>query len=326
MQQGWVPAQTPWQLAQYYQMLSQQQPQQPKANPMRDLVSKGVNEGVNKLASDYLPSIFGDAGSVMPSTEALPWTQGFGSDMIGAQAAPGAFDLAGIGSAGNAFLPLAGAAGAYDTLTHDRGIASGALRGAASGAAIGSFFPGPGTAVGAGIGALIGGGASIVNGMGDKDAYKTEWKRKKDLYDKGIISAQQLGQEPTRGRTDAELIQRAQQSGGNVAFAKSRNESDLTPADIQGYSSIIEEANRTGKSRMQLAQEALDAGAVREHHGTVDVDWSKVGAGNTIPKAPAVNPAVASLPQGTLKSQAQSFPTSPLKPRWGVVNPITGRR
>ena len=182
MQQGWVPAQTPWQLAQYYQMLSQQQPQQPKANPMRDLVSKGVNEGVNKLASDYLPSIFGDAGSVMPSTEALPWTQGFGSDMIGTQAAPGAFDLAGIGSAGNAFLPLAGAAGAYDTLTHDRGIASGALRGAASGAAIGSFFPGPGTAVGAGIGALIGGGASIVNGMGDKDAYKTEWKRKKDLY------------------------------------------------------------------------------------------------------------------------------------------------
>lgn len=70
--------------------------------------------------------------------------------------APGAFDFAGFGGAGNAYLPAVGALGALDLLRHDRGPGRGALQGAASGAALGSFFPGAGTLVGAGVGGALG--------------------------------------------------------------------------------------------------------------------------------------------------------------------------
>jgi len=54
-------------------------------------------------------------------------------------AGAGAFDMAGIGSAGNALLPLAGAYGAYDLFQDrkDLGTGKGYLQGAASGAALG---------------------------------------------------------------------------------------------------------------------------------------------------------------------------------------------
>jgi hypothetical protein len=68
----------------------------------------------------------------------------------------GSLSLSGIGSAGNYIAPGLGLLGAYDLATNDRGKVGGALQGAASGAAIGSFFPGPGTAIGAGIGGLAG--------------------------------------------------------------------------------------------------------------------------------------------------------------------------
>lgn len=75
--------------------------------------------------------------------------------------AAGMFDLGGIGSAGNAILPAAGAYGVYDLATHDRGPVGGALEGAASGAAIGSGFAG----VGAIPGAIIGGGLGLAKGL-----------------------------------------------------------------------------------------------------------------------------------------------------------------
>ena len=64
------------------------------------------------------------------------------------------FALSGIGSAGNAILPAAGAYGAYDMIKnkdHRKG-GRGLAQGTASGAAIGSYFGPQGAAIGAGIG------------------------------------------------------------------------------------------------------------------------------------------------------------------------------
>lgn len=136
------------------------------------------DQGVSYL-KDYLPS----AGSfAMPSASTGGMSMANGAMMSGGQelggmslmnggtaavdasgnviassgATPGAFSLSGIGSAGNAILPLAGAALGYDLFKSNRGARNrfgGGLQGAASGAAMGSYF-GP---IGIGIGALAGG-------------------------------------------------------------------------------------------------------------------------------------------------------------------------
>jgi hypothetical protein len=84
----------------------------------------------------------------------------------------------------------------------------------------------------------------------------------------------------TKGRSDEELIAEAQRTGGNVAFAQTRDEKTLKPTDIQNYAQIVEKAGKdaTNEDRYIWAKRALDSGAVREHHGTVDVDWTNIGS------------------------------------------------
>jgi hypothetical protein len=109
----------------------------------------------------------------------------------------------------------------------------------------------------------------------------------------------------TKGRSKSELVNpkyaadfTGQTSDGfvNNKFANSRNESDLRPEDIWGYASFFEKYGNdwTGKfneqQRRDIAQKALDAGAVREHHGTIDIDWNKVNPPQQA--APLVKPAV----------------------------------
>lgn len=64
----------------------------------------------------------------------------------------------------------------------------------------------------------------------------------------------------------------------NTAFGNTRDEKKLTPIDIQGFAAMYEAGgpNATAADRLALAQDALAADAVREHHGTIDVDWDKV--------------------------------------------------
>lgn len=216
----------------------------------------------------------------------------------------GLFDIGGIGSAGNAILPVAGALTAADLFMNKRHGGRGALQGAASGAMIGSYFGGlPGAAIGAGIGALGG----YFGNFGDENRFETEWKRKKALFDKGLITEAELGEKPQQGRSKEQLIAEEEAKiaaglPGNVEFARTRSESALTPHDIQGYAQIIEKASETGLSRLDLAQRALSAGAVREHHGTVDVDWSKVNldasAASASPELPTDTPGVPRVTPG----------------------------
>lgn len=237
---------------------------------------------------------------------------------------------------GNYLPGIAGAVGAYDLFSNKKHGTGGAAQGALSGAGIGFTLGGP---VGAGIGAGVGALAGYFGNFGDVDAYKTEWKRKKELFDKGIISEAQLGPEPKSGRSKEELIAEAQATGGNVTFAGSRNESDLKAADIQGYATILEEAHKRGIPPLQLAEMALQSGAVREHHGTIDVEWGKVGAqaaSPTAPQAPAAAPA-APAPQpapATPQPSMQNFvggtriPSGlqnqqPEQPQPGLLSPNT---
>lgn len=111
--------------------------------------------GAGTMAAEVPAGAAIPAGYVGVGTSATGGTMIAPASMAGG-AGGGAFSLGGIGAAGNAILPLAGAVGAYDVLTSRRGGWGGAAEGAASGAAMGSYFGLPGAGIGAAIGGLVG--------------------------------------------------------------------------------------------------------------------------------------------------------------------------
>jgi hypothetical protein len=291
--------------------------------------------------ADAVGDYFGMGGGGSPASTASTAGEAFSSAALPTPgsagfigpvqpAAPGAFSLSGIGSAGNAFLPAAGAVGMYDIFKNDRSGTRGALQGAASGAAIGSYF-GP---VGTGVGAVIGGTVGYFNRYGDKDMWKTEGNKLKKLQKQGIYVPQGLidSMPQNKGRSTEELVARAKATGGNVKFAEGRKESDLTPQDIVGYAAFAQNDpdwfKKPLQQRLAVAQQALSSGAVREHHGTVDVDWGKVPDINAAPPPTTPQPG-----QGAAISRIGTMPQAPSQPAntgggsVGYVrsaNPVTG--
>lgn len=207
--------------------------------------------------------------------------------MVGAKfvGAPSGFDVSGIGSAGNYYLPALGVIGTADLLANQRTGRRGYLQGAASGAAMGSYFGPWGALIGAGVGL----GMAGANELFDTNRYKTEGNRLQDLIDQGINIPNELRGAMTlrKGRSRQELIAQeeakvAKGQYGNPEFARSRDEKDLRPEDIWGYSAFFKKYGNdwlgkfSEQQRRDIAQQALSAGAVKEHHGTIDIDWSKV--------------------------------------------------
>lgn len=126
----------------------------------------------------------------------------------------------------------------------------------------------------------------------DKDKYQTEGKRLSSLKDKGVDVPDALAG-PTHlknGRSKEELLNRNAPTDlvgydpngdwTNNPFSQSRKESDLKPEDIWGYSTFMEKFGNdwlqkfNEDQRFAISQKALETGAVREHDGTVDVDWT----------------------------------------------------
>lgn len=134
--------------------------------------------------------------------------------------------------------------------------------------------------------------------FGDKDRYLTEHRRLLDLQQSGVNVPESLlaGTRLERGRSKAELVaaeeaKKARGEYSNVEFAQSRDEKLLKPEDIWGYSAFMKKYGNdwfnkfNEQQRRDIAQRALDAGAVREHHGTIDIDWAKVPEVATPPAA-----------------------------------------
>jgi len=119
----------------------------------------GIKYGMNGLDSLGSASTVSDvatgASQVAGAAPSVP-TGLSGSVVSTTPETAGAFDMAGVGSAGNYLLPAAGAFGAYNLATNDVSPARGVLQGAASGAAIGSGFGGVGAVPGAIIGGTLG--------------------------------------------------------------------------------------------------------------------------------------------------------------------------
>lgn len=118
--------------------------------------------------------------------------------------------------------------------------------------------------------------------FGDKDRFLTERRKLDDLQSSGVYIPENVYAETDlkKGQSDEELIANAKARGGNVKFAGSRKESDLTGKDIVNYATFAEKDpewfRKPIEERIALAQDALDSKAVREHHGTVSIDWGKV--------------------------------------------------
>ena len=130
----------------------------------------------------------------------------------------------------------------------------------------------------------------------NSDKWKTEGDRLKALQEKGVYIPENLITDlPTKGRTKEELVARAEASGGNVAFAKGRKESDLTAKDIVGYAVWAEKDPEWFKKpmdeRLKIADEALKEGRIQEHHGTIDIQ------DDTTPAEQSLTPAAGTMPQ-----------------------------
>lgn len=145
--------------------------------------------------------------------------------------------------------------------------------------------------------ALLGGGL-LAGGLagsrlGDKDRWKTEGNRLKKLEEMGIDVPKEFEGRmyQTRGLKKSELINpylpkdftgyTPQYGWVNNKFQDSRNEGDMRYEDLAPYATWAEKRSDWYKlsdnQRRAVTDAAQKAGAVREHHGTLDVDWSKVG-------------------------------------------------
>jgi hypothetical protein len=140
------------------------------------------------------------------------------------------------------------------------------------------------------------------------DKWKTEGNRLKKLIDQGVEvpESYQAPMMLKRGRKKEELINpyvpkdfvgnTPQYGWVNNKFADSRKEDDLKAEDIWGYANFFERYGNdwtkkfSEQQRRDIAQKALASGAVNEHHGTIDVDWSKV---KDVPEAVAIQPKPA---------------------------------
>ena len=137
------------------------------------------------------------------------------------------------------------------------------------------------------------------------DKWKTEGNRIKKLMEQGVGVPEdlQFRAKQTRGIRKEELLNpnyasdfvgMTKDGWVNNKFNNSRNESDMRYEDLMPYAAFGEKFGNdwynkfNDAQRRAITQRAIDSGAVREHHGTVDVDWNKVGD---------VNPLIAQAQQ-----------------------------
>lgn len=128
----------------------------------------------------------------------------------------------------------------------------------------------------------------IAGGLLNSDKWKTEGNRLAQLREKGVFVPDEMFANPqTRGITKKELVARAEASGGNVEFAKTRDEKTLTPDDVVGYAAWAEKDPDWFKKSLDeqrtIAAKALEQGLIREHDGTIDIEDTEAVTPEIVP-------------------------------------------
>lgn len=160
---------------------------------------------------------------------------------------------------------------------------------------------------------------------GDKDMWRTEEKRLNKLREQGYnipVNPNPLKQ----GQSHEQLIAAAEASGDQktIDFARSRNEMDLTPGQFVNNASVYERVGKDGSDadRIAAAQDAYNAqqagfNVLREHHGTIDIDWAGVDSwkkqeaekgGGTAQNTPATQPPMVTGTNGGPAPQVNGVP------------------
>ncbi|NDC38792.1 MAG: hypothetical protein EBZ48_12190 [Proteobacteria bacterium] len=126
------------------------------------------------------------------------------------------------------------------------------------------------------------------------DKWQTEGKRLGALLKQGVNIPESLlgAMHLTRGRSLEELVDRsvpqdfigytANGTWVNNQFAATRDERYLKPEDIWGSAACFERfgddwlGKFSEKQRHDICEKALELGLVREHRGTIDIDWGRM--------------------------------------------------
>lgn len=251
------------------------------------------------LAGGFSPAAETGLQSIQPglaSTEAANTAFNAGGNAA-TEAATGPLGSAApyLGAAGAAL----GAYGTYRNLTGHPTAKAGAMSGAALGGGLAAMAPllGLGPVGWGGLAlamALGGGGGAVLGKLGQKwnpDHWMDEQNAVKGLANKGITGWDLYSKSQpvlTKGRSKDQLINRSfatdyigkDPTAGwvNNKFAQSRNEKDLRPEDIWGYSAFGQKYGNDwfGKfnegQRKNIAQAYLDAGAVSEGKGAIKLN------------------------------------------------------
>ena len=134
------------------------------------------------------------------------------------------------------------------------------------------------------LGLATGGISEIARafGLGEKPRTEVEDERLQALKDKGLLPADfQINKE---SRSREQQLNDALASGQTVNqdWLRTGDEKYLTGQDLQGYAKFLEKDSRINDAglaaRSALANDYLKAGAVNEHHGTIDLDENKYNA------------------------------------------------
>ena len=188
--------------------------------------------------------------------------------------------------------------------------------------------------MGAGLAlAIPTGGLSLLPALfGNKHEWKTEKNKLNKLKDKGVYIPEGLAAanlNKAQGRNAGYRQELAPDFVGrdsegnwvNNKFAKSRNVADLHPEDIVNYAAFAEKDPDWFKKpldqRLQVADQALRAGAVSEGKGSIKVDWKKVGdvPQSSLPQGNQGRPAQP-INQGSpgMRPPNQGRPSQPMRP------------
>lgn len=172
--------------------------------------------------------------------------------IVGASSSGGPLSLSGIGGAGNAILPAAGAIGAYDLLGREfkkngAGWARGGLQGAASGAAMGSFFGAPGALIGGGVGGLLGLAKVALGHKSTKDYQNERWG--------ALGPGGQLAREMNHPENDDHIWDTGKYAGQEWTFEKAL---DLAREDPSQFAGVLGNFEAGGDEWGSIAADKRD--------------------------------------------------------------------